>query len=866
MMKKLIPLFLILFSCWAFYVPGNDSFPEQFMKRMLEFVSNRPQEKVYLHTDRDHYDAGDKVWFRAYLTNASNHTLSPLSRYVYVELRDRQDSLYSRIKIGYRDSVFAGYMPLPKQLPQGDYFLRAYSYWMQNAGDDYIFRKKIRVINPQDSKVLTEVTYEDKGDGATVRIRFFNSRREAYGKVFVKWTWGEKSRVDRTDDNGCIEIKVDTTRKNNKIKVRFSEEDPFPFERYVYLPDSGNDFEVDFLPEGGELLSGCSQLVAFKAIGPDGLSREVSGWLCNDRDEQLLPVRSLHKGMGAFDLEVKPGERYYALLYTSDSIPKRFDLPDPDHYALALKVMQSRELLGFSVLAADSARIPEDLYVVMQCRGVPLMCTPVAAGGQGKVSLDGFPEGITEVLLMDGNATVYSRRLFFVKKARRPEIAVTTDKLKYNIRDEVHLNLQLVADSSYDRKGSFSIAVTDDGKCDRDSLQGNIISELLLSSDLKGYVEDPGFYFRDNRISTRTYLNLLMLTQGWSRFKVENTWHHKYDTNRYYLERGQAISGRVKNFWGKDAMNANLILLSTGGLVRMVNADSSGYFTIDGIAFPDSTKFVVQGKSKRGRRTVEVLMDEDEYLLPSKVIPYGAKEWAEEAAFYEKFKKDYYYDNGVKVYVLDEAVVKRRKEKKVYSFYDNMADYNLDSARLAAMGDRDIRQVLQELPGVDAFGDSIKRFGKVLQVMVNDFEEDLDRVWMLSTRDLVSISLVLPPTSRVMFGERASNGALIITTNPNYVPKDRPRPNLTTFSLLGYQKKAVFYMPHYEVDSVRRVLADSLDHRVTVYWNPVIETDERGRASCFFTTSDSDGPYSVIIEGILKDGTICRKEQKIRLK
>ena len=143
-------------------------------------VGGVPQEKVYLHTDRDHYEAGERVWFRAYLVNAVSHVPSDWSQFVYVELRDRQDSLFARVKVGLRDSVYAGYVPLAKTLPQGDYVLRAYSYWMQNGGDDYIFRKRIRVVSPQDSKVLTEMKEEETEEGAVAVVRFYNTRNECW--------------------------------------------------------------------------------------------------------------------------------------------------------------------------------------------------------------------------------------------------------------------------------------------------------------------------------------------------------------------------------------------------------------------------------------------------------------------------------------------------------------------------------------------------------------------------------------------------------------------------------------------------------------------------------------------------------------
>lgn len=247
-------------------------------------------------------------------------------------------------------------------------------------------------------------------------------------------------------------------------------------------------------------------------------------------------------------------------------------------------------------------------------------------------------------------------------------------------------------------------------------------------------------------------------------------------------------------------------------------------------------------------------------------LPVDRRTSGKEDDFYRRFTKDYYYENGIKVYVLDEAVVQRKAAKKVYSFYDNVADYNLDSAKLASMAGQDMRLVLQELPGVDAWGDSLTRFGKPLHLLVNDFEEDYDYVLLLRPEDLLSISFIRPPMSQTFWGAAGENGAIVITTNPTFVPRDAPRLNMVTFSLLGYQKKAEFYMPRYDVDSVRMALADTVDYRSTVYWNPDVRIKGKGKSNCFFWTSDSGGPYTVTIEGILEDGTVCRQEKKIRLR
>lgn len=498
-MKKLILTIAVLVVLWSFGVPENDSYPVKVFRGLLTFVQQRPQEKVYLHTDRDHYEAGEQVWLRAYLTNAVTHQASTLSRYVYVELRDRQDSLYARYKILNRDSVFEGFVPLDKKLSQGDYFLRAYSYWMQNAGDDYIFRKKIRVINPQDSKVLTEITYEDTDKGKVAKCHFYNTRQANYGKVYIEYVLGGKKKLGRTDDNGNLIFKVDSADYGKGMAVNFKDGDPFIYEGTVYLPDPRTDFEVTFMPEGGDLLEGCQQTVAFKAIGTDGLSREVNGVVVDDKGEQVAFLQSLHKGMGAFDLNVEPGRRYFAVLKNTEEVEKRFELPLPNSHAIGLKVFSTPEILGYSVMAADSVRDSGDLYILVHSRGVPVLCKQTQIGAKGKLLMRDLPEGILTLALLNSKGEAYSQRLCFVHHNDRPKIVLNWDKPSYHVREQVHLQVQVDADSTYAKGGSFSLAVTDAGKIERDSTQDHILSYLLLSSDIKGYIEDPAYYFRDGR-------------------------------------------------------------------------------------------------------------------------------------------------------------------------------------------------------------------------------------------------------------------------------------------------------------------------------------------------------------------------------
>lgn len=109
------------------------------------------------------------------------HRPSPYSRFVYVDLVNRRDSVLKKVKLALIDSVFAGYLKVPEDIRQGEYFLRSYSYWMQNLGEDYIYKKRIHLINPSDSKVLTGVTYQEEQGEKYAVVRLSNSRKELTG-------------------------------------------------------------------------------------------------------------------------------------------------------------------------------------------------------------------------------------------------------------------------------------------------------------------------------------------------------------------------------------------------------------------------------------------------------------------------------------------------------------------------------------------------------------------------------------------------------------------------------------------------------------------------------------------------------------
>jgi hypothetical protein len=843
-------------------------FEEKVLAKFTAHVYGLPHEKLYVHTDKGVYTVGEKVWFRAYLVDARNHRPRVLSRFVYVDLVDRRDSLVTRVKIVERGDTacFHGFLAIPASLPQGDYCLRGYSYYMQNEGDDFLFKKRLRVINPRDSRVETEVSYgEARGGRYTMSARFTDGVGVPFDKAFVthetdqsKGDFGKKTT--RANEEGWVNVRVDTAVRY--VRFGFLDGDPFPFTRYVHVPRLNGDVDVQFFPEGGTLLSGIWQNVAFKAVGADGMPVEITGELFQD-SVMIAALASRHDGMGVFRMPVSPGHRFSVVARLPSGEERRYDLPDASRTGVGVAVEVSDSVITYQVMKGEEARLPEDLYVFVHSGGRVLGIEPVDRLFRGQMFLESFPEGIAHVSLVDGQGRVYSERLFFARGAR-PQVSLATDRTVYATRDRVMLDVSAEA-----MTGSFSVAVTDDSQVPVDSLEDNILSNLLLTSELKGYIHAPAYYFSDHPSASRD-LDLVMMTHGWRRFDLSRILNEERGAKPYPIERGQVVSGKVDNFWGKSSKMANVILLSTSGIIRTGETDDAGRFLID-VAFPDSTQFVLQAVSDRGRRSVSVSVDDDPFLPPRYTFPRTLEAKRDEERFFRKYGQNFYYENGEKVYILDEVIVVSRRQPTYHSFYDRQARYYVDSAAIAEMRGFGVPEMIQQLlPGVllerDEDGtEYFSHFGRRLYVQANDFEETMDFLRSLHPEALLGMSMLDAQQSFMFFGERGAGGALIISYKFGFVPRSPGRPNIVPFMPPGYQKLAQFYVPKYEVDSVRQETRH--DARRTIYWNPVVSlTPENDREQLSFYTADTPGSYSIILEGITAEGRLCRTRQRLIVK
>ena len=833
-----------------------------------------PKEKLYLHLDKPFYGAGEKIWFKGYLVNATTHQDNSQSNFIITELINRSDSIVERKKIR-RDSLgFHNAFTLPATLPAGDYYLRGYSNWMLNEDPDFFFSRNIKIGNSIDNTIVSSIEYQQEDDTHyTAKIKFTSNVQAVFENTTIKYLYLENGKIKnkgkkKTDENGWISISLPDLKSPAARRIEVEFDDPqYIYKRTFHLPVFTNDFDVKFFPEGGALLSIPHQNVAFKAQGADGFSKEVEGFLFNSKGDTLTNFRSEHNGMGIFTMNPVNNETYYVTVRTNDSITKRFDLPAIEPKGISIAMSHYKQEIRYEIQKTEATEWPQKLFLLAHTRGKLAILQPINPKRTfGKMNDSLFTEGITHFMLIDEQGNALSERLIFVPDHKPNQWQITADQPTYGKREKVSLQIAAKDNEGNPVEGTFSVSITDRKSIQPDSLADNILSNLLLTSDLKGYVEDPAYYFLNQDARTLRSIDYLMMTHGWRRHKMENVLRTPSLNFTNYIEKGQTISGRIMGFFGANVKKGPICVLATkSNIIATTETDEKGQFIVN-TSFRDSTTFLVQARTKKGFAGVDILMDPPQYPVATHKAPYfnGATTFMED--YLMNTRDQYYMEGGMRVYNLKEVTVTAKRErpssKSIYT--GGINTYTVEEDRLQGYGQTAF-DAASRLPSVTITNGSeihIRNNSEPAIIVIDDivYEDASDILKDIQVSDMSSISL-LRGADAVILGPRASGGAVVITLkDPRNLPA-RPAQGIITYTPLGYSESVEFYHPTY--DTPEKKNAQRSDFRSTVYWNPELRLDAEGKATIEYYTPDSTAPEDIIIEGVDKNGKVCRILQTI---
>ncbi len=872
-MKKLIFFALLLMTSISSFGADRSYFDAKFnLGSALNF-----QEKFYIQTDRDSYTTGETIWFRVHRVDATYHNPRMYSGLVYVDIYDFEDELIKRMMIMPTDSVFSGSYKIPTSATHGACYMVAYSNWAQNFDSDLYYRRKIYINNPQNKKVY--VTHEFVKEKEKLRVNFQVTSIDDYkwveGRYMLDVTLVKKGSAKESkvvtrpiSEDGRVSFTFPIEDNVDYLNVAFNESRPSEFSQRFVVPYTEDDIDLQFMPEGGQLIAGMQQRVAFKAISIDGLGAQVSGTIFDSTGGMVGFFGASHLGMGEFMLLPKAKEQYYAEIALADGTTKRFNLPEVQDIGVMVGCTVSSDMVKVMALASPEV-VWDGKWLLVQCRGKLLQALPLSRNSAFNLPTNVLPNGVIQCSIVDTTGLVYSERLIFNNREDESTILTANLKQGYTKRSFVDVDLSFVDVAGAAVQGNFTASVVDDERAIVDTLVADIRSYILMTSDLQGNIENPNYYFDKSESLSRRVRNadLLMLTQGWKRFDLTDVLLDNRRDYEFSLQMGQAIFGRLKNLW-KDEGKAGTLAVIAPKIFRIVPTDETGYFEVTNLAFPNGTKFVIQGVNEKGKSRVEVQVEDEgfrsitnpvidtRYLLREGIVETTEASTFEE--FYRNLSVDFYYENGIKVYIMDEISVVTNEEPDDYidATYTSLSDYRITSEDLTGGAYATIWDWLAELPGVEVDETEYTvtvRGGTSVDLLVDEVSYELSDLDMISLTDIESIGFTKEQTNMALYTD-ATDGMIMIRLKSGASVSSAPKETASFFSImpLGYHKSDAFYVPLY--DTAELLNSNDFDGRVTIHWEPSIYVDESGKAKLQFYTADYPANYLVRIEGVTSKG------------
>ncbi len=496
---------LLLFVCLFTRAQSLD----EFATRIEKFGKTVPQEEVFVHMDNTCYFLGDTIFYKAYLRRSDNGLPSGLSGLLYVELLNQDGYLVERQKVKMEYGQGAGSIALPDTIYGGFYELRAYTRWQLNWGE-----------YEHAHSAFVEKWFLNK----EMSKQYFRDYDKIYSRVFPVY--------DKPQKQG--EYYQDMTTR--------------PLQRYFKADNSEPEAEVTFFPEGGSLVEGTTCRVAFEANNEEGKHLKGTLTVTDSNGNTVATASTESRGRGTFDLPCKSGEKYKAT-FNWDNHSKKVNLPKIVADGVRLKADLTDQSLHLDIQAAGVAT-QQQLGLTIMEHGVQQEYQKLTSTtAQLDIPLTKLPTGIAQITIFNSEGRVYADRMVFVRQPDFQAQNIALDGINENgYQAFAPIEIQLQGKPS----GILSVAVRDAAHTDYTFDSGNILTEMLLASQIKGFVEQPEYFFESDDQEHRRALDLLLMVQGWRRYDWVTMATPKAFTLTHPYEKTQILNGQLYKYTADD--------------------------------------------------------------------------------------------------------------------------------------------------------------------------------------------------------------------------------------------------------------------------------------------------------------------------
>lgn len=835
------PLLFLLSICGLLAVTARAENPpakvifEQYMNQAQTFADNYPREKAYLHFDNTSYYVGDTIWFKAYVTLAEKQVFSSISRPLYVELVDQAGHVTDKQIIKLSQGEGSGQFVLPQSMLSGYYEVRAYTRWMLAFSDPQYFSRTLPIYQLSHSDQL------------------------------------ERS-ISTYELSPSMEKRPEETRE--KLSLRF-------------------------FPEGGQLVEGVTSQVAFKAESKNEGNLQLSGTLYTKEGQEITSFETLHDGMGAFE-------------YTPSALPAiakvnfqgkkyEFTLPKALPSGYVLKVDNNAGAI--SVTVSCNAATPQDtLAVFISHQGRPhayqLIQCQANEPQQFTVLSRKLPAGVLQISLLNRAGNTLCDRFVFASPRAPLQISPKGLKEIYAPYAPIRCELQLNNAIGEPMPGKLSVSIRDAVRSDYMEYDNNIFTDLLLTSDLKGYIHQPGYYFTESSLRKQKELDILLMVHGWRKYDMTQQIGISPFTPLQLPESQLVLYGQVKSTILKNKLKDIALSVMVKRDAEIITGqtvtDENGHFSIPLEDFEGSMEAVIQTRKVGKERNKDASILIDRHFSPA-TRAYGYKElhpewgniahWQQEA---EKF--DSLYMDSIRrvdgLYLLDEVEIKSKRRRQSTNMATKINEQSIDAyydIRQAVDQLRDNGKVLTTIPEVmeklnplfywDRSNDNCTyRQKPICYIMDNKILSSTEVNMMLTEIDGLA-SIIISKGTGGIDDEIIQNSKMSDSNDIDVTELDKysifyliPLPRHDVLNkhetaalgtrqtvMQGYTPALEYYSPAY-ID--KELYMDKADKRRTLYWNPTVQTDENGKAVIECYNNQYSTPLIIQAETMSNDGKI----------
>ncbi len=612
---------------------------------------------------------------------------------------------------------------------------------------------------------------------------------------------------------------------------------------------------AQFFPEGGNLVSGLKSNVAFQVTGSSGKGVDCTGAILNGINDTLVIFKPNHFGIGHFFFTPKTGEQYHAVLVTPKQTKSSFNLPPILNAGFVLQLQDIGTQLEVKVNQQSEDAGVSSIRMFVHVRNMISQSETITLQNHSATFLidkNKLAEGISHITIFDSQLQPVCERLYFKQPTQTLITEIQTESKEFQTRRSVKLNLSVNSPQA-----NLSLAIY---KIDSISspYQNGISEYLWLTSDLKGTIESPEYYFSHNDPQVPEAIDNLMLTHGWRRF-VWNDLLKNQQPILYLPEfRDHLIKGIIKTDAGVPASGIQTYMSSPSKLIRVYGSRSNvrGEIYYEVKNFYGSNKIILQTNPNVDSTYHFEL--EDPFSRQFSSVPLPAFHLSPAI---KKQLLSRSIDMQVQNIYQNENIFKTRVPRTDSSSFYGTADetyYLNDYTRFPVM-----EEVMREYVSGVMVRKQKDRFHLMVLDNVNKtlFQENplvlLDGVPIFDINKIMALNPLKIQKLEVL-DRRYFLDALIFPGIVSYSTFDSDlggfdlnKKNLS-IDYEGLQERREFYAPHY--DDQRMLESRIPDNRSLLYWNPSLTINNKGKQQIEFFTSDLYGKFEIVIEGITGKG------------